>query len=38
VDIDRDFGYVDETGKRFLELGEFYILIKDKKIKIELVD
>jgi beta-glucosidase len=38
VDLDRDFGYVDENGKRFLELGEFYILVKDKKIKIELVD
>ena len=38
VNLDRDFGYVDSTGKRFLESGDYYVLVKDKKIKIELAD
>jgi beta-glucosidase len=38
VDLNRDFSYVDETGKKILESGDFYIIVKDKKIKIELVD
>lgn len=38
IDFERDFSYVDENGKGFLESGEFYILVKDRKIKIELVD
>ena len=28
----------DENGKRFLEAGEYYIMVKDRKVKIELVD
>lgn len=38
VDLERDFGFVDGNGKRFLETGEYYILVKDQKVKIELVD
>ena len=38
VDLERDFGFVDENGKRFLEAGEYYIMVKDRKVKIELVD
>jgi beta-glucosidase len=38
VDLMRDFGFVDSTGKRFLESGDYYVMVKDKKIKIELVD
>jgi len=38
VDLDRDFGYVDETGKRVLESGEYYISVNEKNIVVELVD
>ncbi|MDU1890115.1 MAG: glycoside hydrolase family 3 N-terminal domain-containing protein [Dysgonomonas sp.] len=38
VDLERDFGFVDGNGKRFLESGDYYILVKDKKIKIEVID
>lgn len=38
IDLERDFGYVDENGKRFLESGDYYVIVKENKIKIELVD
>jgi len=38
VDVDRDFSFVDGDGKKFVEAGDFYIMVKDKKVKIELVD
>ena len=38
VDLERDLGFVDGNGKRFLETGEYYILVKDQKVKIELID
>jgi len=36
ADPERDFGFVDGTGKRFLESGDYYVIVKDKKIKIQL--
>lgn len=38
VDFDRDFSYVDEKGKRFLESGAYHISVKDSEIKVELID
>ncbi len=38
VDINRDFSFVDSSGNRFVEPGDFYVIVKDKKIKIELAD
>lgn len=38
VHFDRDFGFVNGDGERFLESGDYYVIVKDKKIKIELVD
>ncbi len=38
VDLERDFGFVDATGKRFLEPGEYQIIVKDKILKVELLD
>lgn len=38
VNLERDLGFIDEDGNRFLEAGEYYILVKDKKVKVELVD
>jgi len=34
----RDFGFINEKGERFIEPGDYYILVKDKKVKIEVVD
>ena len=38
IDLERDLGCVDGNGKRFLEAGEYYIQVKDQKVKIELTD
>lgn len=38
IDIDRDFSFVDDTGNRFVEPGDFYVIVKDEKIKIELIE
>lgn len=38
VDLVQDLGFIDETGKRFLESGDYYIIVKDKKVKIEVED
>ncbi|WP_199117503.1 glycoside hydrolase family 3 N-terminal domain-containing protein [Pedobacter sp. ASV28] len=38
VDLDRDLSFVDGDGKRFLEAGDYNIIVKNKKIKIEIVD
>jgi beta-glucosidase len=35
LDVDSDLGFTDSDGKRFVEPGDFYIMVKDKKIKIE---
>ena len=36
VDPLRDFGYVDENGRRYLEKGKYQILVKDKLFEVEL--
>lgn len=36
IDPQRDFSYIDETGNRFLEEGDYYVLMKDQKVKIEI--
>ena len=36
IDTQRDFSYIDETGNRFLEEGDYYVLVKDQKVKIEI--
>lgn len=36
VDPLRDFGYVDESGRRYLEKGKYQILVKDKLFEVEL--
>lgn len=33
IDPMRDLSFVDANGKRFLENGEYYVMIKDKKVK-----
>ena len=38
IDLERDLGFIDRNGKRFLEAGEYYIIVKDQKVKIELIN
>lgn len=38
VEPERHFSYVDSNGERFTETGDYYIIVKDKKIKVELND
>lgn len=38
VDLERDFGFVNEDGKRFLETGEYNIHVLGQTVKIELID
>ena len=38
IDLERDFGFVDGNGKRFLETGEYEIIVRDQKVKVELID
>ena len=34
VDLLRDFGFVDGNGNRFLEAGEYQVIVKDKVLKV----
>lgn len=36
VDPERDFGFYDHDGNRFLEAGEYHILVGGKDVKVEL--
>lgn len=36
VDTERDLSFVDSDGIRFLESGDYYIMVKDQKVKITL--
>ena len=38
IDLEHDFGFVNEDGKRFLEAGEYHILVQGQTVKIELID
>jgi len=38
VEPEQHFSYVDHEGTRFTEVGDYYIIVKDKKIKIEITD
>lgn len=38
VDLMRDLGFIDKEGKRFLENGDFLVVVKDKTHNVELVD
>ncbi len=34
IDTERDLSFVDSDGKRFLEAGDYYLMVKDRKVKI----
>lgn len=38
LDVARDFSFTDQNGKRFVDPGDYYVLVKDKKIKIEITE
>ena len=38
INLERDFGFVNEDGKRFLEAGEYNIHVQGQTVKIELID
>jgi len=38
MDPEQHLSYVDHEGIRFTEAGDYYIIVKDKKIKVELTD
>lgn len=37
IDPKRDLGFVNARGEKFVEEGDYYIIVKDQKIKIELL-
>lgn len=34
VDVKKDFGFVNGQGEKFIESGDFEVIVKDKKIKV----
>lgn len=36
IEPQRDFSYIDETGNSFLEEGDYYVIVKDQKVNIEI--
>ena len=38
IDPEQHFSYVDHEGTRFTESGDYYIIVQNKKVKVELVD
>jgi len=37
IDPKRDLGFVNGRGEKFVEEGDYYVIVKDQKIKIELL-
>lgn len=38
IDPMRDLSFLDSDGKRFLETGEYYIMVQEKKVSIEITE
>ena len=38
IDTERDFSFVDSNGSRFLESGDYYLIVNGEKYKIEVQD
>lgn len=38
IDPDRDLSYVDADGKRFLEAGDYYVIVNNQKVKFEIIE
>lgn len=37
INAKRDFGFVNAKGEKFLEPGDYFVIVKDKKIKVEVL-
>ena len=35
IDPARDLSFVDSDGNRFLESGDYYIMVKDRKVRLQ---
>jgi beta-glucosidase len=38
IDPMRDLSYVDSDGKRFLEAGDFFVIVNKQKVKFEVTE
>lgn len=38
VNIENDLSFIDKDGKRFVETGDYYIKVKDKSIKVKIIE
>lgn len=38
INLEKDLGFINEKGDRFLEAGDYYIMVKDKKVVVEVED
>jgi beta-glucosidase len=38
IDPTRDLSYVDADGKRFLETGEYFVIVKNQRVKFEIIE
>lgn len=38
IDPNRDLSYIDSDGKRFLEAGDYFVIVNNHKVKFEVVD
>ena len=38
IDPMRDLSYTDETGKRLVEAGDFFVIVNDQKVKFQIIE
>ena len=38
IDPERDLSFTDGDGRRFLETGDYYVIVKDRKVKLTLAE
>jgi len=38
IDPNRDLSYVDADGKRFLETGDYFVIVNKQKVKFEVTE
>ncbi len=38
IDPMRDLSYVDSDGKKFLETGDYYVIVNNQKVKFEVTE
>lgn len=38
IEPDRDFSFIDDNGNKFIEAGEFNVIVKDQKVELSLTE